>query len=345
MRSKLVVGVLLALAVGGCGSSNVVLDDAASPPDAGPGPDAFARDAFVAVPDAFARDAFALDAFALDAPMDAGPRSDSALDAGPTPPSILYVVAAYDVPSMPRGPRGDIAPGLNLDGRISSGGGADTCEDFASDLVSPTGEAGIDNELVGSLNGLISGFIAGYDLQAALDEDVASGRRLLAIRLDDLDSFIDDDDVRVDLLLVRPEGCASGVCPPPGGVVSPGARWSRVEVPLATALPGAIVGGRLRVLVADLPLTFDAAGVSATMTIEGVLEADVSAAGLDEGVIAGGIAIDELVDVFETVMPGIGETARGVLEGISDLKPSPDPWVCEQVSAGMGITAVPGTME
>jgi hypothetical protein len=348
MRTELVVGMLGALAIGGCAASNVV-DDAASSLDAGPGTDAFVRDT---TPDAFALDAFVAtsDARGPDAFVgrrDVGARPDAALDAGPTPPTITYVVAAYDLPDAPRGPRLDEAPGVNLDGRVSVEGGAGSCEDLIGDLVSPLGEPGVDNQLVGSLNSLLEGFIAGYDLQAVLDDDVATGRRLLAIQLSSLDSFDDDPEVRVDLFLVKPEGCAGDVCPPPGGVVSAGARWIRSLVPIGSALPGEIVAGRLHVVAHDFPLSFDASGVTVTMTVrDSILEGDVSAFGLENGVLGGGILVEDLVLLAEMIMPGIGETARGILVDLADLSPSAaDPLVCREVSAGMGLTAVPRTLE
>ncbi len=351
MRAELAMAAWMAgsCALGACATTNVA-EDAPVTPDAGS-----VRDAVVATdtPATGRPDAFSIDAMLREPPdavvggRDATPRLDAAIDAGPTPDTIMYVVASYDMPDAPRGPRMDEAPGLNLDGRVSIEGGAGTCEDFIGDLVSPFGERGVDNQLVGSLNGLLAGFVSDYDLQRVLDDDVATGRRLLAIRVNDLDSFVEDADVRVDLLLVRTVGCASDACPPPGGVVTPGATWSRVHVPLASGLPGEVVGGRLRVLLEDFPLVFDAGGVEVTMRIrESVLEGDVSATGLDHGVIAGGVAVDDLVFLAETIMPGIGETARGILIELADLRPSPaDPLACTQLSAGLGVTAVPGAME
>jgi hypothetical protein len=83
------------------------------------------------------------------------------------------------------------------------------------------------------------------------------------------------------------------------------------------------------------------------MTVrDSILEGDVSAFGLENGVLGGGILVEDLVLLAEMIMPGIGETARGILVDLADLSPSAaDPLVCREVSAGMGLTAVPGTLE
>ncbi len=355
MRTKLVemvAVVLLASSAGGCPSTNT-LDDAALAPDAArfdagldaaAGTDAREDAAIVATPDAFLFDAVAA-ADASRTRRDSGPRPDSAVDAGPTPSTITYVIDTYDLPDAPRGPRSDEAPGLDLDGRVSDGTSSSTCEDFQPDLVSPLGELGVDNQLVASLHGLLSGFIVDFDLQATLDEDIASGRRLLAIRLTELDSFVDDGAVRVELFLVKPEGCTRDVCAPPGGVVSPDALWIMGLVPIGGGL-GEISGGRLHI-VTDFPLDFEASGMTITITIQdAILEADVSPLGLDNGVVAGGLRVDDIVFLADTIMPGIGETARGILQDLADLDPSAsDPLLCDEISAGLGMTAVPGRLE
>jgi len=71
----------------------------------------------------------------------------------------------------------------------------------------------------------------------------------------------------------------------------------------------------------------------------------ITSTALTEAASGGAISIDDLVAFFESVMPGIGETARGLLEMYADLDPEPaDPLICESISAGVGLTAVRGSV-
>ncbi len=348
------VGVGMLLSLSGCPTTNTV-DDAAEGPDAGP-----QLDAPPAIPDAFGIDGppiAEIDAYFDDTwfvPMfdtgpasarDAAARPDGATDVGPAPSELAFVIGTYDLPPYPQGPSMDEAPGLDLDGRVSfggsSGGPTATCEDYIDDLRSPFGERGIDNQLVGTLHGLLAGFISDFDLQRELDDGVATGERVIAVRLHDLDDYTSDGSVTVDLFLVTADGCSGEVCGLPDGVVLD-ARWvARTGEPLVTGATGEIVDGRLHVSFAAFPLSFGSGGTSATLLMrDAVLEADVTATSLEDGVIAGATPVQDLVDLAESIMPGIGETARGILEDMADLSPSAaDPLRCDDISAGMAFTA------
>ncbi|MBX7196126.1 MAG: hypothetical protein K1X94_28985 [Sandaracinaceae bacterium] len=288
---------------------------------------------------------------ALDArvsPDAARLRGDAAIDAGPTPASVVFVLQSIDVPNAPTGPMMNIAPGLDLDGRVSDGTGTATCEDYAVDFVSPSGTTGVDNQLVGNLIPLIDAVASGFDVQAQIAAQVADGTLLVAVRVHDLDDALDDASVLVDVFLVKPADCAADVCPPAGGVVSAAEHWLDRGMPIATSAPGSLAGGRLRAQISSFAVTVDVpGGVPFPIVLrDAVLEADFSLFGLDDVSIAGGLTIDELVAYFESVMPGIGETARGILEDSADLKPGAGtPMVCERISGGMGAVGVPGTID
>ena len=345
------VGVGMLLSLSGCPSTNGV-DDAAASPDAGSLPDAFVPpDAYVPLdtprgPDAWAPDAFVSDSGLGPDARDAA-RGDSATDVGPAPSELTFVLGDYDLPSLPGGPTFDEAPGLNLDGRVSLDGSGSTCEDYTIDLRSPRGDVGVDNQLVASLASLFESLFGSGTLEEQLDGDVASGERLIAVQVRDLDDWIDDTSVTVDLFLVAPEGCAD-VCAPDGGVVSVEGRWIRRGEVIASDLDGEIVDGRLRVAIESFPMSFPSGGPAPlVLTIRrAILEADVTPTALEGGVIAGGFVLEETVDALERIMPGIGETARGILRDYADLKPSAtDPTYCDELSAGMGFTAPRGTVD
>jgi hypothetical protein len=264
------------------------------------------------------------------------------------PVTTTYIVGTITIPPEPTGPMMNIAPGFNLDGKVSveSSTGA-TCEDLVGDYISPTGETGVDNQLVGILISTLSGFVSGLDVQAQVNEQIASGSLLLAIRVNDIESYENDPDgVTLDLFLVKQADCAMDTCPVMGGVMA-GQRWTQRAMPLATGLPANIRGGMLRGSVPSLPLSFEASGRTITLTIsDATVGGDITATSMTNAAIGGEIRIDDVVRLADMIMPGIGETARGLLVMYADLSPSSaDPLVCESISAGLSFTAVNGTIE
>ncbi len=263
------------------------------------------------------------------------------------PVTVTYIVGEISIPDAPTGPMMNITPGFNLDGKVSDGTATDNCEDLNPDFVSPEGETGVDNQLVGSLIGLLSGFISDLDVQATVDEQVATGALLLAVRVNDINSFENDSSVTLDLFLVDPSGCAMSPCAPTGGTVSAGAMWEmQAGDPLATGLSATIEDGVLSGGPLDLPLAFEASGMSIELTIRDArVGGDITATGMANGNIGGELRIDDIVALAEELMPGIGETARGILTDSADLSPSAaDAQVCESISAGIGFTAVEGEL-
>jgi hypothetical protein len=265
------------------------------------------------------------------------------------PISVTYIVGEISIPSMPSGAMSNITPGFNLDDKVSVDGGAGNCEDFIQDFVNEQGETGVDNQLVGSLIGLLSGFVSDLDVQATVDEQISTGALLLAVRVNDIESFeTDPDGVTLDLFLVDPAGCAMSPCAPMGGTVSADQMWAMQAGPaLATGLSATIEGGVLSGGPLDLPLSFEASGMTIDLVIRDArVGGDISEDGMANGNIGGELRIDDIVALAEMIMPGIGETARGILTDSADLSPSSaDPMTCESISAGIGFSAVSGTLE
>jgi len=281
--------------------------------------------------------------------IDAGVRLDAVAMADVQLPdpgvsaTTTYIVDDYVIPDAPTGPRMDTAPGFNLDDRISVEGGAGECEDFIGDYVSPRGEGGVDNQLVGVVISTLMGFIADLRFEEAVETGITSGRRILAIRVSGIDSYSDDPSVTVDWFYVKPASCTGDVCELPGGV-RPDASWIARGAPLETGAPGRIVGGRLSTTMTAFPLVLGDSVIALDLQIEdAVLEARVTPTALSEATLGGGITIDDYVAAFEALMPGIGETARGLLEMYADIQPDPrDPVICQSLSAGISLSAVRG---
>jgi hypothetical protein len=265
------------------------------------------------------------------------------------PISVTYIVGEISIPDMPSGAMANITPGFNLDDKVSTDGGAGNCEDFIQDYVNEQGETGVDNQLVGSLIGLLSGFVSDLDVQMTVDEQISTGALLLAVRVNDIESFeTDPDGVTLDLFLVDPAGCMMSPCAPTGGTVSADQMWAMQAGPaLATGLAATIEGGVLSGGPLDLPLSFEAGGMTIDLVIRDArVGGDISEDGMENGNIGGELRIDDIVMLADMIMPGIGETARGILTDSADLSPSSaDPMTCESISAGIGFSAVTGTLE
>ena len=268
-------------------------------------------------------------------------------DAFMEPVDMTYIVGEISIPSMPDGTMPGTTPGFNLDGKVSVEGGAGNCEDFIQDYVNEQGETGVDNQLVGSLIGLLSGFVTDLDVQATVDEQISTGALLLAMRVNGINSFENDSSVTLDLFLVDPAGCAMSPCAPTGGTVSADQMWAMQAGPaLATGLSATIEGGVLSGGPLDLPLSFEASGMTINLTIRDArVGGDISADGLANGNIGGELRIEDIIMLAEMIMPGIGDVARGILQESADLSPSSDPMVCDSISAGIGFSAVPGAVE
>lgn len=263
------------------------------------------------------------------------------------PVTMTYIVDTITIPPSPTGPMMNITPGFNLDDKVSVEGGAGNCEDAIGDYVNDQGDTGIDNQLVGILISTLMGFISDLDVQAEVDTQISSGSLLLAVRVNDINSYTSDSSVTLDLFLVDPAGCAMSPCAPTGGVTADAMWVQQAGAPLAMGLPATIADGVLSGGPIDLPLSFEASGEMITLTIrDATVGGDISESGMENGAIGGELRIDDVVMLAEMIMPGIGETARGLLEMYGDLSPSTaDPLVCDSISAGIAFTAVPGTVE
>jgi hypothetical protein len=150
------------------------------------------------------------------------PGTDAFVVTGP-PVSVTYIVSAISAPSAPSA-SGE-APGFNLDDKVSDGTGTATCEDLVEDFVSPTGETGVDNQFTGQLAGLL-GSLADVNIQETIDTQIAEGGLLLALTVNDVNSFDNDSSVTLDLAIVKPASCAEDTCPPAGGVVTADQAWA-----------------------------------------------------------------------------------------------------------------------
>lgn len=255
------------------------------------------------------------------------------------PISQTYIVGAINIPdgadAMNR------VPGFNLDMMNSDGTGAG-CVGATPDFTSLTGEAGTDNQFVGSLVGLISTG-ASLDVQEAVSEQISNGSLLLAMRVNDINSFSADPSVTLELFLVKQASCMADTCPVTGAVMG-GQAWQQRAASLTpTPLMASITAGQLSGTIPALPLSFTASGNTIMLTIRNArVGAGISATGLTNGAIGGSLRVQDILDLAEMIMPGIGATVAPIIRQNADLDPMTGmPNSCDAISAGLGFTAVP----
>lgn len=274
---------------------------------------------------------------------DGGVRRDSGVmrDSGITPPPIRpdagippppgdnsFVIAELHIPEPTGAGR---APGANLDGMDSGSGSTSvdaTCEEFNQDFRSLTdGTRGVD-DAYGGLIGTVEG-LTGRPVDDIVREQILNGQLLIVITLPgggaiDLQLALPTGPLEHDGRRLLPGNRLSPFQPLGRGMVSGGRRQSAQVSSFGAMLPPGIIPGLPIGLLQEAQLRFDA-----------------TPAGLERGEIGGWVRVEDAVADASILMPGIEDTVRSVLESVSDIRPGPDPAVCEGLSVGMTFTAVP----
>ena len=267
---------------------------------------------------------------------DAGMNGGSDTPMVTAPMTVSYIVGAINIPE---GPVMNRVPGFNLDATDSMDGTGTGCVGANPDYTSLTGEAGVDNLFVGSLVATLQG-VGMINVQTAVSDQISSGALLLAMRVNDVNSFTADSNVTLDLFLVKQGDCAGTTCPVVGSVMA-GQAWQQREVAIASGVMGSITAGSLRATVPTLPLRFTASGNMINLDIQNAnIGATITAGGLANGQIGGGIAFAQLVSIAQMLEPSLTEaTLRGLIN--ADLNPrAADANTCDGISVGLGFSAV-----
>ena len=228
-----------------------------------------------------------------------------------------------------------VAPGFDLDGKISDKTDKATCGQ--SDLTSPSGEKGIDNQfakLVPLLEQTQIGAIHGL-VQNAIED----GGLLIMLQLEGIDDPLDDDDVTIRVRLGRDKPLLGT-----DGLVLSGQTFhlhdDSPELAVKSTLKNGVIAGGpftmlLPIVVFDVhyELTIRDALIAAQLTDDG---------GLKAGLIGGGVPIVDIMAIAtKAAMNGGGilEAIKPVLNGMGDLAIN-DKGECTQLSAVLGFGAV-----
>ena len=246
------------------------------------------------------------------------------------------MVVAIDTMGFTRQKPLGVAPGFDLDGRISPPAEVETCG--KGDLVSPEGVPGIDNHFarlvplveasgIGALEGLIQSTING-------------GGIMLLLQLDGVDDPVQDATV---VLRVR-EGKGVPLLGTNGLLLAGqtfGVHGDSPEVAAAAR----IVDGRVLAGPFDLKLPLVVFGVRYDLDLRGVhVRARLAAdGGLVEGVLGAGVTMASIVEIAKkgaVDQPNLIELVGNVVGGQGDLARDAASGECAQMSATLAFTGV-----
>ena len=243
-----------------------------------------------------------------------------------------YVLSSMNIETtMPPGS----AYGIDLDGRV--GGVPGTCTD-AIDFTSPiTGATGVDNQF-SNLFPIIDTLVGARGEDAVIRNGIIAGRIAVVLVVDDLNSYTNDNAVRVRLVMGRIVPGMTLLTDATGTALAPGASF-QVGSELGT-YPATITNGRLAFTsTAPLPLFVLPQGSSPMPLRNTRFEARITATALYEGQLGGEITVD---DVVAWLVDGGAIADRASIEALlrPDLEPDADGAHCAGASAGAEFAGV-----
>lgn len=282
-----------------------------------------------------------------DPDRDAGPGNvdgGGGSDNCETTDSNVYVINDLIIPEEGAGMT---LSGFNLDG-VDSGasGDADSC--FQPDFTSPSGTPGIDNQLATLAPTLESAL--GMPLDETIAASLADGSILILVQIDHLDNTTNDSCVDLNLMLGLVPG---GGMPMVGGdgKLAPGqtfdvdpASLTAGGTPLISVERASISGGTLVATTPLINISLPVMGSNIDLNIRNAnVSMTVGATTLTNGLIGGGLNVDELVTTVMNIAPDFpADTIRGVLVGVADLNKMGEE--CQDVSVGLEFSAVEATL-
>jgi hypothetical protein len=236
-----------------------------------------------------------------------------------------------------------IAPGFDLDGKISVGDDAASCK--KADLKAPDGSVGIDNEFaklvpvveasgIGALEGII---------QATIND----GGIMLMFQVDGLDdATVEADGTLTDAAVTLRVRAGNGV-PLLGtdGLLLAGQTFGRHTDSPEISASAKVDKGVLTAEPFDILLPLVVFGVRYDLDVRGVhvrtrLTPD---GGMTEGLFGGGVTMDSIIDIAQkgaADQKNLVELVMAVVGGAGDLAFDPVTGTCTQVSAVLAFTGV-----
>jgi hypothetical protein len=256
-------------------------------------------------------------------------------DAEPThPPETL--LAAVNTLGFTRSESPGVAPGFNLDDRVSDSSDASTCR--KADFTSPEGEPGIDNQLatlvplfevvgIGAVEGLVQ-------------NSIKEGGLLIMLEAGDVNDRVDDPEITLHLRL----GQGTPLLGTDGLLLS-GQTFHAHEGAESSVIENArIEGGVLRGGPFEAVLPIVVFGVEYELPLHNAfLRADLTYDGsLENGIMGGEVIIEDIIAIATRANAADGSilpAVRGVLNGRGDLDPD-EGGVCRRISGAFDFGGV-----
>ena len=186
----------------------------------------------------------------------------------------------------------EVSEGLDLDDRVSAADDRDTCR--RADFVAPDGRAGIDNQF-SYLFEVVEDMAEEGTVEGIVQGSINNGRLLLMIDVQGVDDWVNDDSVTVRVF--------NGVGRPTlgsDGYIVPDQTFDRDPGSDVNSARGRIVDGVLETdpFFVELPMAFF--NVFFDLRLQGArLRAHVGPEGVTDGVIGGGLSIDDILLIAE----------------------------------------------
>lgn len=181
-----------------------------------------------------------------------------------------------------------VAPGFDLDGRVSEAGELETCGH--ADLTSPQGEEGVDNQLAAVWTTMAP--LVGDAVEALVQGSINEGRFLLMIELVGVDDLLNDDDVTLNLFRGRADPDLGTF-----GLIAPDQTFYVHPEHAPTVVEGVqIIDGHLRAgpVAFDVPVDILEANFPLAVR-EGMVELDILDDGTFLGHLGGAMSVSEFM--------------------------------------------------
>jgi hypothetical protein len=207
------------------------------------------------------------------------------------------------------------------------------------DYTDPDGRRGIDNALAGLLPVVEAQAVGGVHLDYLLEDSIAAGQILLAFELEGAEEVIDDGCVGVRMRRLSGEPLLGTDNLLLGGQT----LYPDATAPMSELGTAAMLAGELETDAADIVLPISILDARFTLNIrDGRVRIIRVTEDRIEGVIAGGIDIEEIFAVVATlnIPSDLMATAEALIRNNADLALVDG--ACSQLSAVLVFTAVPG---
>lgn len=224
--------------------------------------------------------------------------------------------------------------GFNLDGIVSDGKAAVDCH--TKDFVSPSGEPGIDNQLVNLMSSFTDEIAGAFPL--LIQNAIGTGGLLLIGELIGIDDPVNDKQVGIvfrrseDVPLVGTDN-----------LILDNQTFKLAANHYAGSFrDGYIENGRFKAGPFDLAVKIIVFGVNYFVTFRGLqLDFAMNATGtVESGIFGGAVHLDDINDVAETiVVEELGDLIKAIVPPFADVRS--EDGKCELISGALEMTAIP----